>query len=76
MLHTFLESRMDTSELDQSDGKWVLFDLHAPADKILDRDLIPIVERYCADILKMDDAYMGAAVEFTDKQGHVWRRVK
>ena len=69
-------SRFDMSELDQSNGKWVLFDLSAPADKILDRDILPTVEKLCEEIVAIDAAYIRSAPsEFVDEAGVKWRRV-
>lgn len=70
-------SRYDSSELDQSNGKWVLFDAKAPADKILDREILPAVERFCAEILALDAAFVrGSPNEFVDDAGVKWRRVE
>lgn len=70
-------SRYDDSELDQNDGKWVLFDVHAPADKILDRELLPIVQQYCDAILQLDaDFIRSDPSQFTDEKNRVWRRVE
>jgi hypothetical protein len=76
-LHTsYGGSTYDTSELDQRNGKWVLFDAKSPADKILDREILPIVERLCKEILEIDTAYRrGKPNEFIDEAGVKWRRV-
>lgn len=73
---TFLGARYDTSILTQRDGRWILFDISDPADKILDPDLLPIVERYCAEIIRLDEEYITSRPDkFTDETGQVWRRV-
>lgn len=67
--------RYDMSELVQPNGKWVLFDLRAPADKILDRELLPLVRQHCDQIIAMDRAYVASTPHtFTDTRGHVWTR--
>lgn len=66
----------DMSELTQRNGKWVLFDAKSPADKILDREILPTVERLCEEVLQMDAAYRKSKPnEFIDKSGVKWRRV-
>lgn len=68
--------RRDDSELRQADDKWVEFDLRAPADKILDRDILSTVQKYCDQIIRMDEAYMNSVPsEFVDKKGQRWKRV-
>jgi len=75
-LRSWALGRMDSSEITQSNGKWVLFDLKAPADKILDRELLPDVERLCAEIQRMDHEFLASRPnEFTDERGDTWRRV-
>jgi len=70
-------SRYDMSELDQRNGSWVLFDLHRPADKILDREILPTVQKLCAEIVEIDRTYIDARPnEFTDEGGVRWRRVE
>lgn len=66
----------EMSELTQRNGKWVLFDVKAPADKILDREILPTVERLCEEILQIDTAYRRSKPnEFVDESGVKWRRV-
>jgi hypothetical protein len=63
-----------SGELDQTDGKWVLFDPESPADKILDRELLPSVEQRCRQILQMDNEFRNSEPsEFTDTRGRVWK---
>jgi len=69
-------SRYDMSEITQANGKWVLFDVKAPADKILDRELLPDVEALCREILRLDRELLASdPSEFTDERGQTWRRV-
>ena len=74
-LQTSFGRRFDISEITQANGKWVLFDVKAPADKILDRELLPDVEALCAEILRLDAAFIASDPgEFTDTKGCTWRR--
>ena len=69
--------RCDSSEIRQSNGKWVSFDVKNPADKILDRELLPDVERLCEEILRLDREFiLSAPNEFTDETGTRWSRVE
>jgi len=69
-------TRYDSSEITQSNGRWVLFDLKAPADKILDRELLPDIEALCEEIRRLDAAFLRSQPnEFTDNTGATWRRV-
>lgn len=62
-------------ELTQSNGRWVLFEPERPADKILDRDILPNVEKFCQEILAADRSYRhNEPAEFVDKQGVRWTR--
>ena len=62
-------------ELTQSNGKWVLFDPEHVADKIIDRELTPLVQRLCEDMLRMDREFMASKPgEFKDSRGGVWRK--
>lgn len=74
---TSFSDRYDMSELDQPNGQWVLFDVKSPADKILDRELLPHVQAACEEILRIDAAYIASNPErFTDSKGTTWERVK
>lgn len=62
-------------ELDQPDGKWVIFEPEKPADKILDRELLPLVEKRCREILATDKAFRAAKPNsYIDDTGAVWVR--
>lgn len=62
-------------ELDQPDGRWVLFDPDAIADKILDPLLVPIVQSYVDSIKQADKAYIDSKpAMYIDEDGTVWRR--
>jgi len=74
-IHSTAYGTYDMSELDQTGGGWVLFDLNKPADKILDRAVLPIVQKYCLEIKQEDKLYRDSRPnEFTDQNGDVWRR--
>lgn len=63
-------------ELDQTGGRWVMFEPERPADKILDREILPLVEKYCQQIIQIDNKWRESKPnEFTDERGVVWRRV-
>lgn len=62
-------------ELDQPDRNWVLFDPQKPAEKILDREILPEVQRLCAHIIAADAAWRASKPkEFTDQLGVHWVR--
>lgn len=66
----------EMSELTQRNGRWVLFEAKSPADKILDREILPTIERLCKEILEIDAAYRRSKPnEFVDASGVKWRRV-
>lgn len=62
-------------ELTQPNGSGVFFDPDRIADKILDPLLVPIVEKYCQEIKRMDEDFISSKPkEFTDKNGTTWKR--
>ena len=68
-------NRVLYGELDQKDGKWVLFDPEAPADKILDRELLPLVQIKCQEILVFDKRFRdGRPNRYIDENGDYWTR--
>jgi hypothetical protein len=77
-IHWFLDHYVITrGELDQTDGRYVFFEPEKPADKILDRDILPIVQKRCDEIMAMDKAFRASDPDqFEDKQGNVWKRLK
>lgn len=65
-----------TGQLTQSNGRWVFFEPERPADKILDRELLPTIQKLCNEILAMDSVYRKSNPnEFVDKAGVKWRQV-
>jgi hypothetical protein len=72
---THYGTRYLRGELTQRNGRWVLFDPHAIADKILDPVLVPIIERHVDEILAIDEAFVRSRpATFTDERGDVWSR--
>lgn len=64
-----------SGELTQADGKWVFFEPERPADKILDRELLPEINALCRSIMDYDAAWRKSKpAEFTDTLGQTWRR--
>ncbi len=73
--HTFMRSRMFSGELTQPNGRWILFDPEAIADKIIDPLLVPLVQGFVDQALKLDREFLASdPVEFTDENGRRWRR--
>jgi hypothetical protein len=63
-----------TGELTQPNGRWVLFDPNAIADKILDPALVPLVQKCVDEIYGLDRAYRSPEPsEFLDKRGVHYR---
>ena len=63
--------------LTQTGGQRVDFDCDHVADKILDRDLVPIVQRECKSIHEVAvDVWMHhPPKEFLDDKGRIWREI-
>jgi hypothetical protein len=62
--------------LTSKDGRYILFNVHAVADKILDRELYPLVQAQVDRILAMDAEFVKSRPsEFTDESGQRWQRV-
>jgi hypothetical protein len=73
----FIGTVINKGELDQDDGKWVLFDPENPADKILDRELLPLVQSKCKAILAFDESFRDSKPSrFIDENGSTWQRVR
>lgn len=74
-MSTYCGRRSNTSTITQRNGRWVLFDVEAVADKIIDRELCPLVEAVVARVLALDKAFMAMRPDsFVDEDGATWRR--
>jgi hypothetical protein len=72
---TSYRDRVYGGELSQGWGKYVWFDAANPADKILDREILPEVQRLCALVIERDSAWIANGPKsFTDEGGTVWTR--
>ena len=68
--------RMADGELTQPNGRWVLFDPRAVADKILDPLLLPLIQRHVDEIFRLDAEFMQSAPSrFTDERGQAWGKL-
>lgn len=73
----FIHDRFDESELRQKDGKRIFFDAKNVADKIIDRELYPKVQRAVNQILEMDRKFIASnPSEYVDETGTRWRKVQ
>lgn len=72
----FLNDLFQTGELTQPNGRWVMFDPDAIADKILDPVLVPLVQQCVDEIHAIDKTWRANENnEYTDKHGDTWRKV-
>lgn len=72
----FMGSILKSGELTQPNGRWIMFDPDAIADKILDPVLVPLVQKYVNEIYDLDHAFReNETTEYTDNEGHKWRMV-
>lgn len=73
----FIGGTLTSGELTQRNGSWVFFDPERPADKILDREILPTITARCKEIIDIDREWRGSnPSEFTDERGKKWRRVE
>jgi hypothetical protein len=71
-----IQDRHYNGELQEKNGDWVLFDPQHPAKKILDRDILPAVTKYCQIILLMDKQYIESDPNtYIDNRGTTWKKV-
>lgn len=75
--YTFIGRRCWGGELRQPNGKYVLFDSDAVADKIIDPVLVPLIIEACSEIMHIDRKFIESRPnEFTDEGGVRWRRIE
>lgn len=68
-------SRSFRGELRQRSGSAVWFEPGNPADKILDRELLPHVQQWCRRIIQIDrEAFQTKPLSFVDDTGQKWLR--
>ncbi len=73
----FLGSRFDSSMITQKDGKYIFFQAHEVADKIIDRELYPLVQKAVDEILREDKRFIDSnPAEYIDQTGTTWRRAQ
>lgn len=77
----WLSDTIDFSDqLQQADGRWVIFDCDNIADKIIDHSLVTEVTPYCANIHETAKLFWEernyTPDEFMDRQGVVWKKVQ
>lgn len=66
---------MLSGELTQKNGRWVLFDPERVADRILDPALVPLVNEFCQEAIRLDKAFRASAPKsFVDEKGFTWTR--
>lgn len=69
-------TRTRNGQLTQPNGRWVLFDPDAVAEKILDPLLVPLIEQWVKKIYALDDEFISSRPnEFVDEDGISWRRM-
>ena len=74
-MKTAYGSLMKSGELTQPNGRWVLFDPDAIADKILDPLLVPLVQNRVDEIFLLDEPFRKSVMEFVDTDRKKWRLV-
>lgn len=59
----------------QADGRYIFFEPHRIADRIIDPVLVPLLEDACREIAKMDAEYWANKPDsFIDETGQKWIR--
>lgn len=70
-----LYSRSASGELTQPDGRWVMFDPHRVAERILDPVLVPLIEEFCRQVEWLDSEFVSnIPSSFVDEDGVKWVR--
>lgn len=72
-MHTFLGTRMQDGTLTQYNGKWLIFDPVAVADKILDAKIAEQTQAFVDKVFELDKEYIkNVPYEFIDSEGQRW----
>jgi hypothetical protein len=67
--------RDKSGKIEQLNGDWIWFDPDAPGDNITDRDIVPLVIKYCKQIDQQDKQWRSTKPDhYTDQSGAVWVR--
>lgn len=66
-----------SAKLTQPNGNMIYFDPDKIAEKIIDHDLVPLVQAAVGQIYELDAPYRenGGPTEFVDEKGAVWRKL-
>jgi hypothetical protein len=60
----------------QADGNWMIFRVDAIAQSILDPELVPQVEKYVDEMIRLDVEYMASDPKsYVDRNGVRWSKV-
>jgi hypothetical protein len=75
-MRTGVCGRSDSSFIKQPNGKYIGFQANAVADRIIDRELYPLVQKAVDEILLLDHEFIKSKpLEFTDETGTTWKRL-
>lgn len=70
------KGRYWSGTLTQPNGTWIVFDPERVADKIIDRELVPLINDFVASAFALDaDFIKGDPNAFVDERGQVWKRL-
>ncbi len=73
---TSFEIRTRIAYITQGDDRTVYFNPDSPADKILDREILPEVLHYCPILIQMDSDFIASDPDHVrDGKGRLWKRV-
>jgi len=74
--YLLFKSRYWSGILIQPNGNRVYFDPLRIADKILDPQLVPLIERFCAVSFQLDHEFINSKPDtFVDKDGKIWKQI-
>lgn len=72
----YRSSRYWSGELTQPNGRWVLFDPERVADKILDPQLVPLIDAFISAAMELDTAFVKSKPDtFTDEDRNIWKKI-